>query len=85
MVSSFVTIRKCIKSITETSCVVFIVVWQNVTHIDSVGGQLRIRQEEIRARVFQPGYNLPTMTLDEYATMEMRAAKEAEERSRWVG
>jgi len=57
---------------------------QNVTHIDSIGGQLRIRQEEIRSWVFQPGYNLPTMSLEEYAAMEMRAAKEAEERSRWV-
>jgi hypothetical protein len=29
-----------------------------VTHVDSVGGSLRIRQEEIKARVFQPGYQL---------------------------
>lgn len=55
-----------------------------MTHVDSVNGQLRLRKEEVRARVFQPGYNLPTMTLEEYADLEVQAAKEREERSKCV-
>lgn len=49
-----------------------------VTHIDKTGpgGQLRIRQEDLRARVFQPGYTLPTVSLEEFAAQELAAAQE---------
>jgi hypothetical protein len=47
-----------------------------------VEGQLRIRHEEVRARVFQPGHRLPTMSLDEFAELEMQKAREAEEREK---
>lgn len=49
-----------------------------VTHIDKTGpgGQLRIRQEDLRDRVFQPGYTLPTVSLEEFAAQELAAAQE---------
>jgi len=55
-----------------------------VTHIDKggPGGQLRIRQEELRARVFQPGYSLPTVSLEEFAAQEVAAAEEREAKAK---
>ena len=55
-----------------------------MTHItqDHTTGQLQIRREEIRAKVFQPGWNLPTMSLDELAEREVRAAEERTVRQR---
>jgi hypothetical protein len=58
-----------------------------VTHIDKggPGGQLRIRQEELRARVFQPGYSLPTVSLEEFAAQEVAAAEEREAKAKLAG
>ncbi len=55
-----------------------------VTHIDKggPGGQLRIRQEELRARVFQPGYSLPTVSLEEFAAQEVAAVEEREAKAK---
>jgi hypothetical protein len=43
---------------------------------DTTTGQLQFRREQIRANVFRPGWNQPTMTLDELAEREVRAAEE---------
>lgn len=53
-----------------------------LTHItqDTVTGQLQIRKEEIRSQVFRPGWNQPTMTLQEFGELEMKAAMEREAR-----
>lgn len=58
-----------------------------VTHIDKggPGGQLRIRQEELRARVFQPGYSLPTVSLEEFAAQEVAAAEKREAKAKLAG
>jgi hypothetical protein len=53
-----------------------------LTHItqNPATGQLDIRREEMRGRVFQPGWNQPTMRLDEWAEIEVRRAREREAR-----
>ena len=55
-----------------------------LTHItqDTVTGQLQIRKEEIRSQVFRPGWNQPTMTLQEFGELEMKAAMEREARQK---
>jgi hypothetical protein len=45
-------------------------------------GQLQVRREEIRGGVFRPGWNQPTMSLDELAEREVRDALERERRQR---
>lgn len=41
---------------------------------DAVTGQLNIKREEIRSQVFRPGWNQPTMSLEELAEREVRDA-----------
>jgi immunoglobulin-binding protein 1 len=55
-----------------------------VTHItkNSGSGQLQIKREEIRSQVFRPGWNQPTMSLEELGDREVRQALEREERQR---
>lgn len=55
-----------------------------VTHItqDAVTGQLKMQKEEIRSKVFQPGWNQPTMTLQELGEMEMKQAMDREARQK---
>lgn len=57
-----------------------------VTHItqDAVTGQLKMQKEEIRSKVFQPGWNQPTMTLQELGELELKQAREREERQKVV-
>lgn len=43
---------------------------------DTTTGVLQMRREQIRANVFRPGWNQPTMSLDELAEREVRAAEE---------
>ena len=52
---------------------------QEVTHIDK---NFEVRRETIRSQVFRPGYNLPTMSLQEFADNELKEAKEREEREK---
>jgi hypothetical protein len=53
-----------------------------VTHItqDAVSGKLNIRKEEIRAQVFRPSWNQPTMTLAELGEREVKDALERQKR-----
>ena len=55
-----------------------------LTHItqDALTGQLHVRKEEIRSKVFQPGWNQPTMSLEEFGEREYQAAIEREERQK---
>ena len=55
-----------------------------LTHItqDASTGQLQVRKEEIRSQVFRPGWNQPTMTLEELGEMEMKQAIEREARQK---
>jgi immunoglobulin-binding protein 1 len=55
-----------------------------LTHItqDATTGNLQIRKEEIRSKVFRPGWNQPTMSLEELGEREYRAAIEREERQK---
>lgn len=55
-----------------------------LTHItqDSTTGQLLFRREEIRANVLRPGWNQPTMTLEELADREVAGALEREARQK---
>jgi len=55
-----------------------------LTHItkDSTTGQLNIRKEEIRSQVFRPGWNQPTMSLEELADREVAEAMEREARQK---
>jgi len=55
-----------------------------VTHVtqDSTTGQLQFRKEEIRSSVFRPGWNQPTMSLEELADKEVRGALEREARQK---
>jgi len=41
-----------------------------------------LSRTERQAQVFQPSWNQPTMSLQEYAEMEMKMAEEREERGR---
>mmetsp|Transcript_13099 Transcript_13099/g.27160 ORF Transcript_13099/g.27160 Transcript_13099/m.27160 type:complete len:155 (+) Transcript_13099:869-1333(+) len=51
-----------------------------VTHItqNATTGQLVMKKEEIRSKVFQKGWNQPTMTLEELGDREVAAAMERE-------
>ena len=49
---------------------------------DPISGQLIFKREEIRKGVFRPGWNLPTMTLEELGEIEMRDAIEREKRQK---
>lgn len=55
-----------------------------LTHItkDTMTGQLNIRKEEIRSQVFRPGWNQPTMSLEELGEREVREAMAREERQK---
>lgn len=55
-----------------------------LTHItkDALTGQLHVKKEEIRSKVFQPGWNQPTMSLEEFGEREYQAAIEREERQK---
>ena len=55
-----------------------------VTHItqDSSTGQLRFKKEEIRSKVFRPGWSQPTMSLEELGEKEYKEAIEREERQK---
>lgn len=57
-----------------------------LTHItkDTMTGQLNIKKEEIRSQVFRPGWNQPTMSLEELGDREMREAIEREARQKVV-
>jgi immunoglobulin-binding protein 1 len=46
------------------------------------GGQLQIKREEIRSTVFRPGWNQPTMSLEELGEREYQAAIEREARQK---
>ena len=53
-----------------------------LTHITkNAAGQLQVR-EEIREQVFRPGWNQPTMTLEELAEREVAEAKQRDERQK---
>ena len=43
-------------------------------------GQLLFRKEQVRAQVFRPGWNQPTMTLEELGEREVAEAMERSER-----
>ena len=49
---------------------------------DPVTGQLQLKREEIKSTVFRPGWNQPTMTLQQYGDMEVARAKEREARQK---
>ncbi|KAG7364033.1 TAP42-like family protein [Nitzschia inconspicua] len=55
-----------------------------VTHItkDSTTGQLQFKRDEIRSKVFRPGWSQPTMTLEELGEREYQQAMEREERQK---
>ena len=55
-----------------------------VTHItqNPVTGQLRMQRQEIKSNVFRPGWNQPTMTLEELAEKEVQQALEREARQK---
>ena len=48
---------------------------------DDVNDRLNLR-EQYKKQVFQPGHNLPTMSLDELAEIEVREAREREARQK---
>ncbi len=50
-----------------------------VTH---VGKDLRVTRETIKADMFKPSWRQPTMTLEQLADIEMREARDKEERER---
>lgn len=54
---------------------------QSVTHINP---QFEMRRETVKSGVFQPGHRLPTMSLEEYADMEMADAQERQKREQYV-
>ena len=55
----------------------------SVVHLDKgVDGRVVERRERIKADIFRPYHNLPTMSLAEFADQEMREAMEREERQR---
>jgi immunoglobulin-binding protein 1 len=49
---------------------------------DALTGKLIVKKEQLRSQVFRPGWNLPTMSLDELAEREVNAALDREERQR---
>lgn len=46
---------------------------------DPQTGQLHMKREEIRSRVFRPGWNQPTMSLEDFAHREMTQALQREQ------
>ncbi|CAJ1906214.1 unnamed protein product [Cylindrotheca closterium] len=48
----------------------------------SATGQLQFNRSEVRSKVFQPGWNQPTMSLEELGEREYHEAMEREERSK---
>jgi immunoglobulin-binding protein 1 len=54
-----------------------------LTHITKdATGQLLIRKEEMQSQVFRPGWNQPTMSLQELGELEMQQAIERDERQK---
>ena len=54
-----------------------------VTRItQDAAGALQVRKEVIQSQVFRPGWNLPTMSLDELAAREVADAQARDERQR---
>lgn len=55
-----------------------------VTHItqDAATGQLQFKRDEIRSKVFQPGWSQPTMSLEELGEREYQQAIEREARQK---
>jgi hypothetical protein len=55
-----------------------------LTHItlDSMTGQLNIRKEQVLSQVFRPGWNQPTMSLEELGDREREQAMEREAQQR---
>ena len=55
-----------------------------LTHItmDNMTGQLNIKKEEVRSQVFRPGWNQPTMSLEELGDREVAEAMAREERQK---
>jgi immunoglobulin-binding protein 1 len=55
-----------------------------LTHITQNGmtGELHIRKEEIQSQVFRPGWNQPTMSLEELGDREVAAAMERDEKQK---
>ncbi|CAM9170173.1 unnamed protein product [Choristocarpus tenellus] len=51
-----------------------------VTHISSSQGRLQMRKEEVRAGVFRPTVELPTMTVEEYGELELERARQREKK-----
>ncbi|CAM9113640.1 unnamed protein product [Discosporangium mesarthrocarpum] len=49
-----------------------------VTHISSAQGQLQLRREEVRAKVFRPTVELPTMSVEEFGKIELERAHQRE-------
>ena len=54
-----------------------------VTHITlDANNQMQFRKEEIKSQVFRPGWNQPTMSLEQLADNEVKGAIEREERQK---
>jgi hypothetical protein len=54
-----------------------------VTHITkTASGQLQFKRDEIRSKVFRPGWSQPTMSLEELGEREYQQAMEREERQK---
>jgi len=54
-----------------------------LTHITKdAAGRLQVKRDEIRSKVFRPGWNQPTMTLEELGEREYQQAIEREERQK---
>lgn len=54
-----------------------------VTHITKdAAGKIQVKKDEIRSKVFRPGWNQPTMSLEELGEREYKQAMEREERQR---
>jgi hypothetical protein len=54
-----------------------------LTHITKDGtGKIQVKRDEIRSKVFRPGWNQPTMSLEELGDREYQQAMEREERQR---
>jgi immunoglobulin-binding protein 1 len=47
---------------------------------DALTGQLLFRRQDIRSQTFRPSWNMPTLTLDEFAQRELADAAEREQR-----
>ncbi|KAL3938053.1 MAG: hypothetical protein SGBAC_006954 [Bacillariaceae sp.] len=48
----------------------------------NAAGQLQFNRSDVRSKVFQPGWNQPTMSLEEFGEREYQQAMEREERSK---